>query len=266
MIATTRAGEGEPMVLIHGIGSNRHAWDRMRPALERRHDVLGLDLPGFGSSPPLPEPPRTTDALASAVEQEMERQGIETAHLVGNSMGGLLSFELALRGRARSVTAIGPAGGATPREARIARVNLQTQRLLARALAPVVGALARPAPLRRLALLAQCTRGQDVPPEMLAHAVRSLAAAPSWQELLSDITGRSDQIAFNAPRFARIEAPVLLLWGDKDRVVPARQGLRLRDAIPGAELSVMAGAGHVPMFDHPEQTAEIVLEFASRDR
>jgi pimeloyl-ACP methyl ester carboxylesterase len=266
MIATTRAGEGEPMVLLHGIGSNRHVWDRMRPALERHHDVLGLDLPGFGESPPLAATPRTTDALAGAVAEEMDRQGMETAHLVGNSMGGLLALELARRGRARTVTAIGPVGGGTLREARVARVNLQSQRLLARALAPVADALARPAVVRRLALSAQCTRGQDVPPEMLAYAVRSIAAAPSWPELLRDITGRSDQLAYNAPRFAKIDCPVLLAWGEKDRVVPPRQGPRLREAIPGAELRTMPGVGHVPMLDHPEQMAEIVLEFASRPR
>jgi pimeloyl-ACP methyl ester carboxylesterase len=162
------------------------------------------------------------------------------------------------------VTAIGPVGGATLREARIARVNLQSQRLAARALAPVADALARPAPVRRLALSGQCTRGQEVPPGMVAYAVRSIAAAPSWPELLRDITGRSDQLAFNAPRFAKIDCPVLLVWGDKDRVVPPRQGPRLREAIPGAELRTMPGVGHVPMLDHPEQMAEIVLEFASR--
>src|SRR5918992_4234493 len=106
-----RGGTGEPLVLIHGIGHTWRGWKPMLPHLEPRFDVLAVDLPGFGHSPPLPagtEP--TPEALADAVERAMDEAGFDRAHVAGNSLGGWIALELARRGRALTVTAISPAG------------------------------------------------------------------------------------------------------------------------------------------------------------
>src|SRR5680860_518316 len=106
-----RGGSGEPLVLIHGLGHTWRGWKPMLVQLERRFDVLALDLPGFGKSAPLPaEVDSTPEALADAVERAMIGAGFDSAHLAGNSLGGWIAFELARRGRARTVTAISPAG------------------------------------------------------------------------------------------------------------------------------------------------------------
>src|ERR671911_257423 len=106
-----RGGSGEPLVLVHGIGHTWRGWRPMLPRLEQRFDVLAVDLPGFGHSAALPASiPPTPEALADAVEDEMGRAGFDTSHLAGNSLGGWISLELARRGRARTVTAISPAG------------------------------------------------------------------------------------------------------------------------------------------------------------
>ncbi len=252
------------MLLVHGIGSNRRVWDGMRPMLEPRFDVLAVDLPGFGESAPLYEPPRTMARLADAIEEEMGRQGMDDAHLVGNSMGGWLVLELARRGRARTVTAISPVGGATKREARIGRQVLRAHRIGARLTAPVAGPIARTRAGRFLGGRMQMTRPQDVPPDVFAYATKSLASAPSFRELLRDITGASDLIENNAGPFSQIQAPVLVAWGDDDRILPSRGGPRLAEAIPGAELRELPGLGHVPMLDHPAECAEFVIEHASR--
>ena len=106
-----RGGAGEPLVLVHGIGHTWRGWRPMLPALERHFDVLAVDLPGFGHSPPLPAGQACTpEALADAVEAAMDAAGFETAHLAGNSLGGWIALILARRGRARTVTAISPAG------------------------------------------------------------------------------------------------------------------------------------------------------------
>src|SRR5688572_21024182 len=106
-----RGGSGVPLVLVHGIGHTWRGWKPMLPLLERDFDVLALDLPGFGYSPPLPPGTESTpEALADAVERAMDDAGFERAVLCGNSLGGWIAFELARRGRATSVVAISPAG------------------------------------------------------------------------------------------------------------------------------------------------------------
>ncbi len=110
---------------IHGIGSTWQVWEPVLPTLEARHDVLSLSLPGFGESPALVGQP-TVPALVDSVEDAMDAAGIARAHLVGNSLGGWITAELAARGRARSVAAICPAGLWTPREMRYATTVLNS--------------------------------------------------------------------------------------------------------------------------------------------
>src|SRR3954469_6871660 len=91
-----RGGSGPPLVLIHGIGHTWRGWSPMLPQLERRFDVLAVDLPGFGHSDPFPPGVESTpEALADAVEDEMGRAGFDRAHIAGNSLGGWVALELA---------------------------------------------------------------------------------------------------------------------------------------------------------------------------
>src|SRR6266511_1402902 len=135
MIELHRGGEGEPLVLIHGIGSCWQVWEPVLPALEARHDVLALSLPGYGRSPALEGEP-TVPALVDAVERVLDDAGIDAAHLVGNSLGGWIAAELALRGRARTVVAISPAGLWTTRELDYADAVLRASYAGARRVAP----------------------------------------------------------------------------------------------------------------------------------
>src|SRR5688500_1629941 len=93
-----RGGEGEPLVLMHGLGLSLRTWLPVVPALERRHDVSALDLPRFGVSPPLPAgTPSAVPALADAVEGVLDGFGLDRAHAAGNSLGGWVALELARR-------------------------------------------------------------------------------------------------------------------------------------------------------------------------
>src|SRR3954449_2050693 len=106
-----RAGHGEPLLLIHGIGSQWQGWAPVLDRLAAERDVVALDLPGFGESPELPrETPPTVPNLARAVEELMADLGVERPHVAGNSLGGYLALELAARGSARSAVALSPAG------------------------------------------------------------------------------------------------------------------------------------------------------------
>src|SRR5687767_8665341 len=106
-----RKGQGEPLLLLHGIGGELCIWEPVLEALARRADVIAVDLPGFGRSPALPEGVvPTPGALAAAIARLLDELAIDSAHLVGNSLGGWVALELAAISRARSVTALCPAG------------------------------------------------------------------------------------------------------------------------------------------------------------
>src|SRR5215210_8199625 len=105
-----RGGSGSPLVCLHGFTDTWRTWDLVLPALERHHDVLAPTLVGHAGGPPL-EGPLTPDVLPDAIERAMDEAGFETAHIVGNSLGGYFALQLAARGRAESVVALAPAGG-----------------------------------------------------------------------------------------------------------------------------------------------------------
>jgi pimeloyl-ACP methyl ester carboxylesterase len=120
-----RAGSGDPLVLVHGIGSRWQIWEPVLGALAAEYDVLALDLPGFGDSPmPPPGTPPGVDSLTSLVEQFLGEVGFDWPHVAGNSLGGLIALELARHGVARSATALSPAGFASPAETAYARGSL----------------------------------------------------------------------------------------------------------------------------------------------
>jgi len=136
-LAYTRSGAGAPLVLLHGIGSSRHAWGPVVPALAAHFTVIAVDLPGFGDSRPGPahiEP--TPAALAAAVAQLLDDLGLTSPHLAGNSLGGWVALELAAIRPAASLTLLSPAGlwhGDAPL---YNRVSLRGSRWLTRHEAP----------------------------------------------------------------------------------------------------------------------------------
>ena len=100
-----RTGSGEPLLLVHPLGGELVVWEPVMDRLAAERDVIAVDMPGFGASPPLPggvEP--TPQALAAALAAQLDALDVERAHVAGNSLGGWVALELAKLGRARSVT------------------------------------------------------------------------------------------------------------------------------------------------------------------
>ncbi|NED19188.1 alpha/beta fold hydrolase, partial [Streptomyces sp. SID9913] len=146
-LSHTRAGRGEPLLLLHGIGHHRQAWDPVVDILATEREVIAVDLPGFGASPALPgglpHDLPTMNAALGALCAELE---IGRPHVAGNSLGGLLALEMGRAGLARSVTALSPAGFWTQAERRYAfGVLIAMRRLAERMPLPLVERLARSA-------------------------------------------------------------------------------------------------------------------------
>jgi pimeloyl-ACP methyl ester carboxylesterase len=239
-------------VLIHGVGSYWGVWRPVLGVLEERHEVLAPDLPGVGSSPPLEGRPRVP-ALAGAVADELDRLGIESAHVAGNSMGGWIALELARRGRARDVVAINPLGRLTLIERLYGQASLRLTRLATVAVSPFADRLMG-SRVARAALAQMFARPRRLPPEE-AEAIRMYAGAPSFRATVNWTWGHGPE------GLHEIKCPVLIAWGTRDRLLWPRQARRFGAAIPGAEARMLPGLGHAPMSDDPELVAATILGF-----
>src|SRR6266566_10031348 len=132
--AFCRAGSGEPVLLLHGFTGTWHHWRPLLEPLAARYEVIAPTLAGHDGGPPYPSDCDITFSQgADSLEQHLDELGVESAHFVGNSMGGALALELAKRGRARSVVAISPGGGwelGGPEPDRIARFFARQVRMV----------------------------------------------------------------------------------------------------------------------------------------
>ena len=257
-----RGGAGEPMVLLHGLGASWRTWLPVLGRLEARHDVLAVDLPGFGSAPPLDGGRRpTVSALVDAVEAELDDAGVAEVHAVGDSLGGRLAVELARRGRALSLVAIAPSGFEAPPERAWVLWADEAMRLRSR-VAARFGERLTASVVARSALLAGIhARPWRVPPDEAAHVLEVFGRSPGFQSTLV-WAGMLDW-----PRgLASITCPARIAFGDADALLGAMTAPRYALAIPGADLRWLRGCGHAPMIDSPGQVARAILEVTAPGR
>jgi pimeloyl-ACP methyl ester carboxylesterase len=261
-LAPHRAGSGSPIVLIHGFSASWGIWRPLLPALERRHDVLVPGLLGHSAGPEYPAgSPATPDAMADALERDMDSAGFERAHLVGNSLGGWLGLELAARGRALSTTALSPAGGwnhGGPETRRLGRLFRQNYRML-KLMGPRGAQLMRRRRFRALALRDVAVRPAEVPAALAVEMAEAGADCAIYVPLLEHLT------ATGFGELAPIDSPVQIAWGTKDRILPwPGYAERFRRMLPGARWVPLDGLGHGPMLDDAGRTTTIVLELSQR--
>jgi pimeloyl-ACP methyl ester carboxylesterase len=251
-----RLGAGEPLLLLHGTGGSRAHWRPVVDLLKGQRELLLVDLPGHGESDPPPAGiPHTPAGYATVLEQLLDEPGLDRPHLAGNSVGGWTALELAKRGRARSVVAIGPAGLWRNSDPWRCVFQLWAQHKLGRAFAPLTPGLMRNPASRAVLLRGTVAKPGRVPPEAAVEMAVSFAQTPCFDRHLSET--RRDR--FQGGR--EIEVPVTVAWGEKDRLVPGRA--RRRDELPAhARVLTLPGCGHLPMWDDPELVAATILEAA----
>jgi pimeloyl-ACP methyl ester carboxylesterase len=221
-------GEGDPVVLVHGLSGSTRWWDRNVPDLAKHYRVYLVNLPGFGAFRRRAQRFVLAEATSWLLAW-MEAVGLESAHFVGHSMGGYLSLKLAARrpGAVRRLVLVDPAG-------------MPSGRTMLGHLGPLLlsARYARPTffpVLVRDALYAG--------PFTLWKATRDLLA--------EDVRGDLRQVG----------APTLLVWGERDPLIPPSIGDVMRAEIPDSRLLVIEGAGHNPMFDCPEDFNGALLAF-----
>jgi NAD(P)-dependent dehydrogenase (short-subunit alcohol dehydrogenase family)/pimeloyl-ACP methyl ester carboxylesterase len=248
-----RRGAGQPLVLVHGIGHRWQAWTPVMDELARHHDVIAIDLPGFGGSPvPSGGMPRTVAGLAQAVRVELAALGVGRFHMAGNSLGGAVALELAAGGAAASATALSPAGFQTTAEGRRGFTLLTLMRAGSFQPEPVLRrTFARPC-ARNRAFGAVVVHPSRLDPDRMLGDTLALRRAKGFWPIG---WGLRHYVFTDAPA-----VPVTVAWGDHDRILVPAQAQRARVVLPEARHVSLPGCGHVPMSDNPALVASVILQ------
>ena len=242
-LAWERHGAGAPLLLIHGLGYARWGWEPVVEPLARSFDVLLFDNRGIGESD-APPGPYTTAELAVDALQVLDEAGVERAHVLGTSLGGMVAQELALAAPGRvdklvlvSTTPGGPESFPMPEQT----VQLMTsgatlRQFVENALAP------EPDP--------------ELVERILRHRERTAQPFDAW----------SAQAAAGATfaaldRVGAIAAPTLVLHGTEDAVVDSRNAALLAERIPHGCVELFGGGGHLFFWEQPDRFVELVTEF-----
>jgi pimeloyl-ACP methyl ester carboxylesterase len=254
-LAYERVGSGPPLVLLHGIGHRRQAWDAVRAALAPSRELILVDLPGHGESPPLRLAGRhPVQAMAEEVLGFLDEQGLERPHVAGNSLGGALALITASRGRAATVTGLSPAGfWAHGGHSGYAKAVFGVMQAVGAAIQPVAPVLTRSTAGRALMYAAIVHRPSRLSPEQaLGDAAAFVAARGTMSAVLAS------PVAFTSSIPAGV--PVTIAWGMYDRLLPPGQARVAQQRLPQARYVPLPGCGHVPMTDDPALVARVLLD------
>jgi pimeloyl-ACP methyl ester carboxylesterase len=248
-IAWERRGAGAPVVLVHGLGYARWGWEPVADRLAERFEVLLLDNRGIGDSD-APPGPYTAAEMAADVARVLDEAGLERAHVVGTSLGGMIAQELALAHPDRVdrlVLACTTPGGELAHPIPAGTLSLIAE---AATLEPAVA-------LRRFVENALAPGApRELVERILAHRVVSPQPLPAWQAQAAAGT------TFAAGERVRgIRAPTLILHGTEDAVVDVRNADVLGGLIEGARVERFPACGHLFFWERPGRFVELVTEF-----
>jgi pimeloyl-ACP methyl ester carboxylesterase len=258
-------GSGEPIVMLHPFLCSQNVWRTVADQLSDtgRFEVFAPTMAGHHGGPRSDSWLLDIDTLVDHVERQMDELGWRTAHVVGNSLGGWAAFELERRGRARSLTAIAPAGGWT----RYSPTKFETVAkfllggpalLLARLLGPRILDL----PFARRVATLPISGPADGPnqPDLLALMDDAIHCPAYFQLLVRTL------LLPGLVELANASTPTQLVLCEKDRVFPTPRGNRYftENLPPGSEVIRLDGVGHIPMLEAPGRITELIADFVDQ--
>jgi monooxygenase len=258
-IAIDESGHGRPLVLLHGVGASRAVWRHVTPALAADHHVIAPDLPGFGQSSPVAEG-FDLDTAAAVLADGLAARAGEPFDVLGNSMGGAVALKLAVLrpDLVRRLVLSAPAGFApqsSPVAAAAGALSDPVVRVRRFVGAPMVrnptarrallwGAIAEPHRLSAddARMMLRSSRGST----RIGAAVAAVLRADLQSEL------------------ARLEAPLGVIWGCRDRIIPISTLRYIRAALPDVIVVTIPRAAHVPQVERPAEFVAAVRRLLDR--
>jgi pimeloyl-ACP methyl ester carboxylesterase len=254
--------DGDPVVFVHGLAGRWTNWlQSLLPAASAGHRVIAVDLPGFGASP-MPLEPIGIPGYGRWLEALLDVLGVHAAALVGNSMGGFIAAEVAIQApRAVERLVLVSAAGITSEHERNEHgldLLYRTQALGAYAAGWVVARaawIARRPRLRRAAMGFVAAHPERLPAPLAYEQIAGIAT-PGFVPALDACTAYPIR-----DRLPEIACPTLLVWGNRDRIVPVADAGVFAALIPDARKVVWDDTGHVPMLERPERFNRLLADF-----
>lgn len=251
-----RFGNGQPLLLIHGLGGSWRSWIPVLDRLSAHREVIAIDLPGHGKTPGL-EGPTTIATLANAVTDFVHRNGLTGVDAVGSSMGARLVLELARRGGVLgSVVSLDPGGFWEGWHRQFFYTTGATSIRIVRGLQFMMPLLTGNAVTRSILLAQFSPRPWKISPHLALTELRSYIACPVYNELLYNLAYGEEQ---QGAKRGSITKPLIIGWGRQDRICFPSQAKKALHLFPDAHLYWFNKCGHFPYWDKPAETAGLIL-------
>ncbi|MGH9270211.1 MAG: alpha/beta fold hydrolase [Ilumatobacteraceae bacterium] len=262
-VAFERRGTGPVVVLLHGLAATMRTWDRVAPALAADATVITLDLPGFGRSTP-PSGDHSLGASANAVRDLLDALDLGPATIVGHSLGGGIAMQFAYQFPRRcerlvlvSSGGLGPEVGLPLRAATIPGAELLIGLVARQPLVAATTAIGRAAAvvgIRPGAALTEYLQG-------CATFVDDDARRAFVKTLRAVVDHRGQRISATDRLHLADQLPTLIIWGTRDRLIPAHHAHAAHAQLPASRLELFEGAGHVPHATDPARFTCVLLDF-----
>lgn len=257
-----RRGAGKPLLLIHGLGGSWRSWQTILDPLAAEREVIAVDLPGHGDTPPLPGE-TSSRTLADSLAGFVNENNLNGVDVVGSSMGARLVLDLARRGGVvGAVVSLDPGGFWRGWQIPYFYHSINLSIKLIRLLQPVMPALTGNAVSRSLLFAQFSARPWRIAPRVALDEMRSFAASPVLDELLYNLAYGEEQKG--APK-GSIPHPLIIGWGRRDRVCLPSQSRLALEKFPDAQLHWFEHCGHFPQWDKPRETVKLILDGTGRE-
>jgi pimeloyl-ACP methyl ester carboxylesterase len=261
LINVLDAGEGPALLFLHGLSGCWQNWLENIPHFAADHRVIAVDLPGFGASP-MPGDPISISGYARMLVALLDELGIDSVRIVGNSMGGFIGAEIAIRHpqRVRRLVLVA-AAGLSLRQMRHERrrgVRPRVENVLFFALGRLAArsdVVVRSSHLRRALLMLVVAHPERLPGPLILEQAHG-AGRPGFDDALDAMTGYPIR-----DRLGEVACPTLIVWGEEDRLVPLRDASEFEWLIPDSRKIVYADTGHMVMFERPARFNADVRSF-----
>lgn len=258
------AGEREPVVFVHGLGGQWQNWLENIPRAAQERRVIALDLPGFGLSP-MPRDRITISGYGRTVEALVDRLGLGRVDIVGNSMGGYIAAEVAIQ-FPESVDQLLLVSAAGITSADLAHAPIMTLGRVATAIATHTTAQDR--------RLASRPKSRHLALQLVARHPSRLKADLAYEGFFKGAGKAGFTHALRASleydfrdRLPEIRVPTLIVWGEKDSIIPVKDAHEFERLIPDSRKVVMKDTGHIAMAERPETFNDLMMDFlAERGR
>ena len=250
-------GEGAPIVLLHGVSSSLHTWEAWQNILSENYQVISIDVPSFGLSGPHPKDNYEVSMYMNLLDELLHHLKIDTCYMAGNSFGGFITWNYALHQpeRVKKIALLDAAG--FQREGKLNNIGF---RLALNPFTSKITEYITPKSIVKKSIenvYGDVSRISEGTVDRYYDLLLRKGNRSGFVKILGKLTNLEDL----SPKIAKIKQPTLIIWGDKDNLIPVENANRFHELILQSELKIYEGVGHVPMEEIPVETAQRFMDF-----